>query len=126
VLGLTSAAELNDFLLLGVTKLIGLLIVLLVGVLGTDELLGVLGTDGLVGVLGTDVLVRVLCTDVQVGVLGTDELVWVLGTDELVGVLGTGPEYIFPTGPAVSMLTPLPELLTRAESDIAVSRKSHM
>jgi hypothetical protein len=110
VLGLTSTAELNDFLLLGVTELIGLLIVLLVGVLGTDELVGVLETDDLVGVLGIDELV---------GVLGTDLLVRVLGTDKL-------EVFDLPSGPAVSMLTQLSGMLRRTESDIVVSRTSHM
>ena len=101
MLGLTSAAELNDFLLLGVTKLIGLLIVLLVGVLGTDELVGVLGTDELVGVPETD------------------ELVGVPGTDEL-------EDFDLPSGPAVSLLTPLSGMIPRTESDIMVSRTGHM
>jgi hypothetical protein len=78
VLGLPSTAELNEFLLLGVNKLLWFLMVLLVGVLGSDELVWVLETDELVGVLGIDELVRVLGTDVLIVEHGIDERVGVL------------------------------------------------
>ena len=127
VFGLPSTPELNELLLLGVTKLLWGFLVLLVGVLGTDFLIGVLGAKELEGLLRTDLLIWLLGTDVLLMVLGTGLLLRVLGTGLLLGVLGTdGQEDIdFPTDPAVSMTPSLPRLSPRTESDIVVMEISH-